>query len=87
MTATTRQAVPSWRLLVGADGPAFAFLLAAVMVEMVFFIVLGPLLSHYAVTLRMSKLGAAVLSTSYAAGCGVAAVPAGLGRDGSALAG
>lgn len=61
------------------------FLLATVMIEMVFFIVLGPLLPHYAASLHLSKLGAGVLSASYAAGCGVAAIPAGLlaGRIGA----
>jgi MFS family permease len=54
------------------------FLLLAVMVEMVFFIVLGPLLPHYASELHLGKLGAGVLSASYSIGCGVAAVPAGI---------
>jgi MFS family permease len=58
-------------------GP-IAFLLLAVMVEMVFFIVLGPLLPHYASEFHLSKLGAGVLSASYSVGCGVAAVPAGM---------
>lgn len=53
------------------------FLMAALMVEMVFFIVLGPLLPHYASTLHLSKLGAGVLSASYSIGCGIAALPAG----------
>jgi predicted MFS family arabinose efflux permease len=78
MMATARRAVPVSRLVVRADRSAFAFILAAVLVEMVFFIVLGPLLPHYASTLHMSKLGAGLLSASYAAGCGLAAIPAGL---------
>jgi predicted MFS family arabinose efflux permease len=56
---------------------AFAFLLAAVTVEMIFFIVLGPLLPVYAHELHLSKLGAGILSASYAIGCGAAAIPAG----------
>ena len=75
--ATARRAVTISRLVVRADRSAFAFILAAVLVEMVFFIVLGPLLPHYASTLHMSKLGAGVLSASYAAGCGLAAIPVG----------
>ena len=54
------------------------FLILALMVEMVFFIVLGPLLPHYASELHLGKLGAGVLSASYSIGCGIAAVPAGM---------
>lgn len=54
------------------------FLILALMVEMVFFIVLGPLLPHYASELDLTKLGAGLLSASYSIGCGVAAVPAGM---------
>jgi len=77
-TAQRPAPVPAWRLVAEADRGAFAFLLAALLVEMVFFIVLGPLLPHYAATLHLSKLGAGVLSASYAGGCGAAAIPAGL---------
>jgi DHA1 family multidrug resistance protein-like MFS transporter len=64
---------------------AFAFLLGALTVEMVFFIVLGPLLPTYVSELHLTKLGAGVLSASYAIGCGAAAIPAGLlvGRIGA----
>jgi MFS family permease len=73
MATATRSA----RLVARADQGAFAFLLGAVMVEMIFFIVLGPLLPHYASTLHLSKLGAGLLSAAYSIGCGVAAIPAG----------
>src|SRR5579862_16225 len=76
--ATTRQAAPLVRTVATADRAAFAFLLAALMIEVLFFVVLSPLLPHYASTLHLSKLGAGVLSASYAAGCGAAAIPAGL---------
>jgi predicted MFS family arabinose efflux permease len=71
MTATRRRVVPR------VETTTFAFLMAALMVEMIFFIVLGPLLPHYASTLHLSKLGAGVLSASYSIGCGIAALPAG----------
>jgi MFS family permease len=58
--------------------PALAFLLGAVGVEVVFFVMLGPLLPHYANTLHLGRTGAGVLSGSYAFGCGIAALPAGL---------
>ncbi|MGH2850928.1 MAG: MFS transporter, partial [Solirubrobacteraceae bacterium] len=57
---------------------ALAFLLAAVGVEVIFFVMLGPLLPHYAATLHLGTTGAGVLSGSYAFGCGLAALPAGL---------
>jgi MFS family permease len=57
---------------------ALAFLLGAVGVEVIFFVMLGPLLPHYASTLHLSKTGAGVLTGSYALGCGIAALPAGL---------
>ncbi len=71
MTATTRSVVPR------REATTFAFLMAALMVEMIFFIVLGPLLPRYASTLHLSKLGAGVLSAAYSIGCGIAALPAG----------
>lgn len=71
--------MPEWRPApAGGRRPALAFLLAALLVETVFFVVLGPLLPHYASALHLSKLGAGVLNAAYAAGCGVAALPAGL---------
>jgi MFS family permease len=73
MMATTT----STRIVPRVERAQFAFLLAALLVEMIFFIVLGPLLPHYASTLHLSKLGAGVLSASYSIGCGVAAIPAG----------
>lgn len=75
MTATKTRA---GRVVPREARGAFAFLLGALTVEMVFFIVLGPLLPSYASELHLSKLGAGVLSASYAIGCGVAAIPAGL---------
>jgi MFS family permease len=73
------------QLLARRERATFAFLLGALLLEMVFFIVLGPLLPHYASQLHLSKLGAGVLSASYSLGCGVAAVPAGMlaGRVGA----
>src|SRR5438445_11796406 len=70
-TATTS------RLTARVETPAFVFLMGALTVEMIFFIVLGPLLPHYASTLHLSKLGAGVMSAAYSIGCGVAAIPAG----------
>jgi len=55
-----------------------AFLLVALMLEMVFFIVLGPLLGHYKSTLHISTVGVGVLSASYSIGCGIAALPFGI---------
>jgi predicted MFS family arabinose efflux permease len=65
------------RIAPRVDVTTFAFLMAALAVETVFFLVLGPLLPHYASTFHLSKLGAGVLSASYSIGCGIAAIPAG----------
>jgi MFS family permease len=54
----------------------FAFLLAALLVETLFFIALSPLLPIYARELHLGRVGAGVLSASYSVGYGVAAVPA-----------
>ena len=55
----------------------FAYLLAAVLVETLFFVVLSPLLPVYAQQLRLGRSGAGVMSACYAIGYGLAAVPAG----------
>ncbi len=55
----------------------FAYLLAALLVETLFFVVLSPLLPLYARELHLTPVGAGVLSASYAIGYGLAAVPAG----------
>lgn len=55
-----------------------AFLLVALMLEMVFFIVLGPLLGHYKSTLHISTVGVGLLGASYSIGCGLAALPCGV---------
>jgi predicted MFS family arabinose efflux permease len=62
----------------GVPTAALAFLLAAVGVEVVFFVMLGPLLPHYATVLHLGRTGAGILSGSYAFGCGLVALPAGL---------
>jgi predicted MFS family arabinose efflux permease len=55
----------------------FVYLLSALLVETLFFVVLSPLLPVYARQLHLSRLAAGVLSASYALGYGLAAVPAG----------
>src|SRR5260370_15849250 len=55
----------------------FGYLLAALLVETLFFVVLSPLLPLYARQLHLTPVGAGVLSASYAIGYGLAAVPAG----------
>lgn len=73
--AMARRAVPISQLVARSDRPALAFLLATLTIEVAFFVVLGPLLPDYASTLHLSKLGAGVLTASYAGGCVVAAIP------------
>jgi predicted MFS family arabinose efflux permease len=60
-----------------SERPVFVFLLAALLVETLFFVVLSPLLPVYARELHLSRIGAGVLSASYSIGYGLAAVPAG----------
>jgi predicted MFS family arabinose efflux permease len=60
-----------------SDRPVFVFLLAALLVETLFFVVLSPLLPVYARELNLGRTGAGVLSASYSIGYGLAAVPAG----------
>lgn len=60
-----------------SDWPVFAFLLAALLVETLFFVVLSPLLPVYARQLHLGRTGAGVMSACYAIGYGIAAVPAG----------
>lgn len=56
----------------------FLYLLAAILMETLFFVVLSPLLPVYARQLHLGRVGAGVLSASYACGYGLAAVPAGV---------
>jgi MFS family permease len=67
-----------WRTIAQRDRPVLVVLLIALTIEMVFFIVLGPLLPTYASDLGLSTSAAGLLSASYSIGCGVAAFPAGL---------
>ncbi|HEX3978360.1 MAG TPA: MFS transporter [Solirubrobacteraceae bacterium] len=60
-----------------AERPIFAYLLAALLVETLFFVVLSPLLPVYARELHLGRTGAGVMSACYAIGYGLAAVPAG----------
>jgi predicted MFS family arabinose efflux permease len=55
----------------------FGYLLGALLVETMFFVVLSPLLPVYARELHLSRVAAAVMSASYATGYGLASVPAG----------
>ena len=55
----------------------FAYLLAALLVETLFFVVLSPLLPVYARELHLGRTGAGLMSACYAIGYGLAAVPAG----------
>jgi predicted MFS family arabinose efflux permease len=60
-----------------SEWSVFAFLLAALLVETLFFVVLSPLLPVYARELHLGRTGAGVMSASYAIGYGLAALPAG----------
>jgi len=64
-------------LVAKADRPLFAYLLAGLLVETLFFVVLSPLLPVYARELHLGRGGAGVLSASYSIGYGLAAVPVG----------
>jgi predicted MFS family arabinose efflux permease len=59
-----------------SERPIFAYLLAALLVETLFFVVLSPLLPVYARELHLGRTGAGVMSACYAIGYGLAAVPA-----------
>ncbi|MGH2859035.1 MAG: MFS transporter [Solirubrobacteraceae bacterium] len=56
----------------------FLYLLGAILMETLFFVVLSPLLPVYARHLHLGRVGAGVLSACYAFGYGLAAVPAGV---------
>jgi predicted MFS family arabinose efflux permease len=60
-----------------SDRPIFGYLLAALLLETLFFVVLSPLLPLYARELHLGSTGAGFLSASYSIGYGLAAVPAG----------
>jgi predicted MFS family arabinose efflux permease len=60
-----------------SDRPLFAYLLAGLLVETLFFVVLSPLLPVYARELHLGRTGAGLLSASYSIGYGLAAIPAG----------
>src|ERR1700689_5516905 len=55
----------------------FAYLLAALLVETLFFGLLSPLLPLNARELHLGRVSAGVMSASFSVGYGVAAVPAG----------
>jgi MFS transporter, DHA1 family, solute carrier family 18 (vesicular amine transporter), member 1/2 len=55
----------------------FVYLLAALLVETLFFVVLSPLLPLYARELHLGRTGAGLMSACYAIGYGLAALPAG----------
>ena len=55
----------------------FVYLLAALFVETLFFVVLSPLLPVYARELHLSRSAAGLMSASYSIGYGLAAIPAG----------
>jgi MFS transporter, DHA1 family, solute carrier family 18 (vesicular amine transporter), member 1/2 len=59
-----------------SEWPVFGYLLAALLVETLFFVVLSPLLPVYARELHLGRTGAGVMSACYAIGYGLAAVPA-----------
>ena len=67
-----------WQAIAAEDRPVLVLLYAALTVEMVFFIVLGPLLPTYADDLDLSTSAAGLLAAAYSLGCGLAAIPAGL---------
>jgi predicted MFS family arabinose efflux permease len=72
MTAPTIGSVVSRR-----EQRVFAYLLAALLVETMFFVVLSPLLPLYARELHLTRLEAGVMSAAYSIGYGFASVPAG----------
>ena len=64
-------------LIPRAQRPVFVYLLAALLIETLFFVVLSPLLPVYARELHLSRSAAGLMSASYSIGYGLAAVPAG----------
>ena len=64
-------------LIPRAERRVFVYLLAALFVETLFFVVLSPLLPVYARELHLSRSAAGLMSASYSIGYGLAAIPAG----------
>jgi predicted MFS family arabinose efflux permease len=64
-------------LIPRAQRQVFVYLLAALLVETLFFVVLSPLLPVYARELHLSRSAAGLMSACYSIGYGLAAVPAG----------
>jgi predicted MFS family arabinose efflux permease len=79
MRATDEESVTTGAgpLVSRSEWPVFVYLLAALLVETLFFVVLSPLLPVYARELHLGSTGAGVMSACYAIGYGLAAVPAG----------
>jgi predicted MFS family arabinose efflux permease len=78
--------------IAGRNRIVFGFLLAALLIETIFFVVLSPLLPVYARRLHLSPTGAAILNAGYSAGYGLWSLPAGvvvgrIGQRRSTLAG
>jgi len=70
-------AVPRGPLIPRTERRVFVYLLAALFVETLFFVVLSPLLPVYARELHLSRSAAGLMSASYSIGYGLAAIPAG----------
>jgi predicted MFS family arabinose efflux permease len=70
-------AVPRGPLIPPGQRRVFGYLLAALFVETLFFVVLSPLLPVYARELHLSRSAAGLMSASYSIGYGLAAIPAG----------
>ena len=64
-------------LIPRAQRRVFVYLLAALLVETLFFVVLSPLLPVYARELHLSRSAAGLMSACYSIGYGLAAMPAG----------
>ena len=64
-------------LIPRAQRQVFVYLLAALLVETLFFVVLSPLLPVYARELHLSRSAAGLMSACYSIGYGLAALPAG----------
>jgi predicted MFS family arabinose efflux permease len=64
-------------LIPRAQRQVFVYLLAALLVETLFFVVLSPLLPVYARELHLSRTAAGLMSACYSIGYGLAALPAG----------
>ena len=64
-------------LIPRAQRRVFVYLLAALFVETLFFVVLSPLLPVYARELHLSRTAAGLMTASYSIGYGLAAIPAG----------